>query len=81
MKVSKCNPVETNKRLLTPKQKVGREGHAEVTTFMESIKFKASRYSSPFLCRPQEEHKSGFQTTRSSFHGLYWGRRRSRKKT
>ncbi len=72
MKVSKCNPVEANKKLLTPKQKVGREGHAEVTTFMESIKFKASRYSSPFLCRPQEEHKSSFQTTRSSFHGLYW---------
>jgi hypothetical protein len=43
MKVSKCKPVETNKKLLTPKQKVGREGHAEVTTFMESIKFKASR--------------------------------------
>jgi hypothetical protein len=81
MKVSKFNPVEANKKLLTPKQKVGREGDAEVTTFMESIKFKASRYSSPFLCRPQEEHKSSFQTTRSSFHGFYWGRRRSRKKT
>jgi hypothetical protein len=59
MKVSKFNPVEANKKLLTPKQKVGREGDAEVTTFMESIKFKASRYSSL----------------------LYWGRRRSRKKT
>ncbi len=47
---------------------------------MESIQFKASRYSTPFLCRPQEEHKSSFRTARSSFHGLYWGKAEEQKK-